>query len=114
MNENLVQHRGDASVWARRKASDPERWLMGGAALVCFVAASRRRSGAGLLLAMAGGALAWWATASGDERRARRTTLVQAVTRHQGTRDVVEDASPASFPASDPPPLTSSAAKHRD
>ena len=66
MNENLVQHRGEASVWARRKVSDPERWLTGGAALVCMIAASRRRSWAGLLLAMAGGALAWWATASKD------------------------------------------------
>jgi len=110
MSQNLVQHRGEPSVWEQQQQTwDGERWLAAVAAGACLIAGARRRSPAGLVLAMAGGALAWWAAASGGERHARRTILAQALpARHRAER-VVDDASMSSFPASDAPAWTSSA-----
>lgn len=83
------------------------RWLAGGAALVGLLAIARRRPALSLWLAMAAGAAAGWALATA--RRPDRRNLGPAV-----RRDVVETASRASFPASDPPPWTDSHAQARD
>ena len=104
MGENLIQHRRDENVWDQRVESwDPERWCTAAAAGACVVAGVRRRSAGGLLLALAGGALAWWAGADRDERGDRRAALRWQSAAPRSGRDVVEEASEDSFPASDAP-----------
>lgn len=109
MGMNLVQHRGEPSVWDRtgdRAGWDTERWLLSVAAGAFLVSGLRRRSLAGLFLVLGGGGLAWWAAAGADERRMRRGRLRAAMpTRPQGV-DPISDASEDSFPASDAPSWT--------
>ena len=69
---NLVQHRGEPSVWDRaddRMEWDSERWLLGVMAGAFLVSGFRRRSWAGLMLVLGGSGLAWWAAAGADQRR---------------------------------------------
>jgi hypothetical protein len=107
MPMNLEQHRGGINVWERavEQDRDTERWLLGMAAGMCFIAGVRRRSLAGLLLAAGGGALAWWAAAGSDARNRFRGQLCAAWPRRQ--EDLVGEASEESFPASDAPSWTS-------
>ena len=75
---NLVQHRGEPSVWDRtddRMEWDAERWLVAVMAGAFLVSGFRRRSFAGLMLVLGGGGLAWWAAAGADQRRMRRGRL---------------------------------------
>lgn len=107
---NLVQHRGDASVWDDRaswlECCDGERWVASVAAAACLIAGVRRRSMAGWLLTLAGASLAWWATANREERRHYRACLRTAWPSHRRLDSQVDEASEESFPASDPPSLT--------
>ena len=58
---NLVQHRGEPSIWDRDgewTSWDSERWLVAVLAGAFLVSGFRRRSIAGLLLVLGGGSLA--------------------------------------------------------
>jgi hypothetical protein len=99
---NLVQHRGEASVWDQgRGKRDPERWLGAAVAGVCLVSGFRRRTSTGWLMVVAGASLAWWAAAGMDERQNRRDRLKLVWPLRRGRIDPVDEALEESFPASD-------------
>lgn len=108
MTLNLVQHRGEPSVWddACAPAWDIERWLTAATAGACVAAGVRRRSWAGLLLTLGGAGLAWWAAGGTDERQVARGRIQARLPGRRAPADVVTDAAEASFPASDPPAWT--------
>ena len=108
MTLNLVQHRGEPSIWdhADTREWDTERWLAAVLAGAFLVSGFRRRSPAGLLFAVAGGALAWWAAAAVEERLGHRGRLRAAMPTRRRADDAVHEAAEESFPASDAPSWT--------
>src|SRR5436190_22734964 len=77
MPMNLVQHRGEPSVWDRvdHREWDTERWLIAVAAGALFITALRTRHISGLALALGGAGLAWWAASDRDQRLQLRATI---------------------------------------
>jgi hypothetical protein len=104
MASNLVQHRGDPSVWDSRPSEwDTERWLAAIAAGALIATGARSGRAAGALLAVGGAALAWFAACGIDSRAHVRGRVIAALPGSRTRRDRVREASEDSFPASDPP-----------
>lgn len=114
MASNLELHRGGENIWTRKPAHhlDAERLVTGALAAAFLAAGLRRRTCGGLMLAASGVTLAWWAFAPSDERRARWEGIRRLRPAwFGGGEDEVTEASEESFPASDAPSWTSSAAE---
>src|SRR4051794_25883922 len=95
MTLNLVQHRGEPSIWDRddmRREWDTERWFAAVVAGAFLVSGFRRRDPIGFAMAVGGGALAWWAAKGVDERRVQRARMLAALPSRAGEGDAVHEA----------------------
>lgn len=108
-SRNLTVSRGERSVWETRPWADRdiERWITAGGGGAVALFGTRLGGPAGGVLAALGGTLAVRAAMGHHDLRVARHWLARTLER-QGwiSRDRVENASEASFPASDAPAWT--------
>lgn len=105
---NLSAPRGEKNVWDERRwelaGCDSERWLTAACGSGLAILGARRGGFAGGMIAMLGCALAVRAAMGRHDVGVARQWLDQAIDRRGWRlRDVVQDASEESFPASDAP-----------
>jgi len=110
-SKNLTVARGDRSVWDeprwRLSDRDTERWMTAGGAGALAIFGARLGGIAGGALGALGGVLAVRAAMGHHDIRVARHWLAQRLERQGWTsRDRVQNASEASFPASDAPAWT--------
>jgi uncharacterized membrane protein len=104
---NLSAPRGERNVWHERPSwvagCDSERWLTAAIGSGMTILGARRRGFTGGMIAMLGCTLAVRAAMGRHDIGVARQWLDEALRQRGLRRDVVQDASEESFPASDAP-----------